>query len=300
MKKLLLLFAVLTTIILLALGCTFQVIEGESVIVARFGDPRRAVDDPGLHFKYPPPIDQVVRIDRRIHVLDPAPAEYLTGDKKNVNIDWFLAWRVTDPRRFHVSVGTRQRAEQRLADILRSVIGDVVSAHPFSAMVSHEAQPVTLPDLLAEITTLAQQKVAEPFGVEVVAARIKRLSFPMSNKNAVFRRMEAEREAVAATFQSEGSEQYEKIKADTDRTEAEMLAEAERSAAEIRGSADAEAARIYAESIARDPELYRFLRSLEVLQDVLGERSTLILRDDHPLLQVLKGPPAPHAGKGKD
>ena len=291
MKKLFLLLVFAGLVTLAAYTCAFQVMQGETVIVAHFGDPSRTVDEPGLHFKWPPPIDTLVRIDGRIHVFDPGPGEYLTGEQKNVSVHCFLAWKVADPKRFHVAVGTRAGAEMRFTNILPSVVGDVISAYPFSALVSAEEQETTLTDVQEALTDAARAKMADTFGVEVVAARIKRINFPIQNKNAVFRRMEAEREAVAATFRSEGMEQYEKIKADTDRDEATMLAEADREAAGIRGEADAEAARIYAETIARDPELYEFLKSLEVLGEVLGDTSTLILNDDHPLFDVLRGPP---------
>lgn len=277
-----------------ALGCALcgvQVEQGSAVIVSRFGDPRRTLTEPGLYWKLPTPIDESVRVDTRVHVLDPEPAEYLTGDKKNVIVDAFLAWRVVDPRRFHVSVRDRKGAELRLTDMIRSVLGDVLGSHPFTDLIAVADEGTRLAEVTAEIDAQAIERVARgELGVEIVAARLKRLNFPVQNRSAVFRRMEAEREATAAAFRSEGVEQYEKIKAETDREEAELLAKAEREAAEIRGDADAQATRIYADAVGRDPELYQFLQALEVADEVLGEKTTLILPADHFLLRVLSGP----------
>lgn len=309
--------------ILAALGalgfalCTVQVQEGTAVIVSRFGDPRQTLTEPGLHFKLPPPIDVAIPVDTRIHILDPESAEYLTSDKKNVIIDSFLAWRVTDPRKFHVSVRDRRRAEQQLSDLLRSVVGDVLGGHPFSSLVSidptaaeqtaddpespgaqgEEAGRESLVLITDEITAGTIARASDSLGVEIVAARIKRLNFPVQNRSAVFRRMEAEREATAAGFRSEGVELYEKIKAETDRMEAELLAEAGRRAAEIRGDGDAQATRIYADAVSSDPELYEFLRALEVADEVLGEKTTLILPADHFLMKALQGPAVPKPAK---
>ncbi len=282
-------------------ACLFQVNENEHVIVARFGDPRRVISEAGLAFKWPPPVDVVIRIDGRMHVLDPQPDEYLTGDKKNVMVDSFLAWSVDDPLKFLKSVGSRMVAESRLTDVLRSVVGDVLSAEPFASLVSNEAHETTLRDMEERITAAAAAEAQASYGVSVAAVRIKRLNYPLQNKQAVFRRMEQERESIAQGIRSEGTEQYERIKADADREEVEMVSAAERRAQELRGEAEAEATRIYTEAHSRDPDLYQFLRSLETLEKILDEGSTVILPSDHELLKVLEeqraaAPPA--SGQG--
>lgn len=270
----------------------FQVNEGEYAIVARFGEPVRTIDRAGLYFKWPAPVDTVLRVDRRMHVLDPRPNEYLTSDKKNVIVDSMMAWTVEDPLKFWTSVGSRGGAEARLTDLMRSVVGDVLSSHPFAVLVSTEAGALDVIGLGERITEVLGRAAGESFGVKVQLARIKRLNYPAQNKDAVFRRMEQERESIAQGIRSEGVEQYEKVKADTDREEAELLSDAQRKAQELKGEADAAATRIYAEAYARNPGLYRFLRSLETLDKVLGDDATLILPADHALLEALSGPPA--------
>ncbi|KAA3605088.1 MAG: protease modulator HflC [Planctomycetota bacterium] len=290
MKKLLLIFGAI--LVLVAWTCGFQVQEGEFAIVSRFGKPARTLQDGGLYFKLPAPIDTVRRLDKRFQLLNPEPGEYLTGDKKNILVDAFLVWRVADPLQFQVSAGSIAGAEGRLSDILRSTVGDVLSSYPFSAMVSHTDQETTLKDVTASITEITADKVRESFGIEVAAARIKRLNFPKQNKEAVFRRMEAERLGTAAQFRTEGEEESAKIKADADRQRATMLAEADRKAQEIRGSADAEATRIYNQVYGSDPELFEFLQSLRMLEGILDTDSTLVLPSDHELLGILQSPPA--------
>ena len=271
---------------------TFVVAENEFGVVKRFGAPHRVEAEAGLRFKWPAPIESVANISGRINVLDPPASEYLTQDKKNVIVDSFLAWSVNEPIHYMVSDNNRAGAEARLTDVLRSVVGDVLSSRDFSALVSHERNDVELTSVVEEITTAARAKAEQDFGIQVRAVRIKRLNFPTQNKQAVFQRMEAERKSFAAAYRSEGLEASQRIKADADLVEAKLLAEAERKSRELRGGAEAEAARIYAEAYGQDPQLYEFLRSLEVLDEVLGVKSTVVLPSDHELVRVLDGPKA--------
>jgi len=267
--------------------CTHQVFEGTSAIVARFGDPRDTIDEPGLYFRWPYPIDDVIVVSRRLNILDPAPREYLTSDKKNVVVDPFLAWEVSDPLKYWVSVNSRAGAEMRLTDVLRSAVGEVLSSFPFAALVSDQPQEQSLTDVVEAITARATPKVASDFGIRVVSVRIKRLNYPGQNKDAVFSRMEQEREKISATIRQEGVEEYEKIKAEADREESRLIAEAERKAKELRGSAEAEATAIEAAAYAKDPALFELLRRLRILEETLNDDSVLILPSDHELLKAL-------------
>ena len=277
-------------IALVAIAGTFQVRETEYAIVMRFGDPRRVIDEAGLHFKLPPPFETLLRIDRRTNVLDPAPGEYLTSDKKNILVSNFLVWSVADPLRYLVSLTDKTSAEARLTDIMRSEVGTTLGAHPLSALVSTEEQTQTMADVMQEITRKTAQRASDSFGVHIAAVRIKRLNFPPQNKQAVFRRMEAERQRIARQYRSEGEEEAEKIRAQADREEAVLLNDARRQAEEIRGEADAEATRIYAEAFGQDPEFFEFVRSLEAYQNIISESSTIVVPSDAELLKVLQTP----------
>ena len=290
MRSVLVLFGVVAVMALVAVAGTFQVQETEYAIVARFGDPRRVIDQAGLHFKWPPPIETLLRIDRRANVLDPEPGEYLTSDKKNILVSNFLVWSVADPLRYLVSLTDKTSAEARLTDIMRSEVGTTLGAYPLSALVSTEEQNQTMGDVMRDITHKTAQRASDSFGVHIAAVRIKRLNFPPQNKQAVFRRMEAERQRIARLYRSEGEEEAEKIRAQADREEAVLLNEARRRAEEIRGEADAEATRIYAEAFGQDPEFFGFVRSLEAYQNIISESSTIVVPSDAELLKVLQTP----------
>ncbi|MEW6742670.1 MAG: protease modulator HflC [Planctomycetota bacterium] len=311
MRRTIVMLGALVVLVLAIVACVFEVPETEYAIVARFGDPRRVITAAGLHLKWPPPIDTLIRIDRRLHVLDPEPSEYLTSEKKNVLVDSFMAWSVADPRKYLVTVTDRAGAEARLTDIMRSDVGSIIGSHPLSVLVSapgsegsdwSSAEParggeggtreLTMEDVMREITSSSDAKARESFGIQVAAVRIKRLNFPLQNKTAVFRRMEAERERIAKQYRSEGEEEKEKLEAKVDLEQAQLINEASRRAEEIRGEADAEATRVYAEAYGEDPLFYEFLRSLEAYQKIIRENSTIVVPNDSPLLKVLKDPEA--------
>ena len=291
MKKLVISLVLIAVLAVLFLAFTVTVDETESVIVLRFGDPRRVIDEAGLHFRWPPPIDTVSRIDRRIHVLDPDADEILTSDKKNILVNSFLVWAVEDPKKFLVSVGDLKGAEARLTAILRSEVGTILGSYSLSSLITDEAGAGTeMAGVMDGVAAAAAEKARNSFGIRVTAMRIKRINFPNENKRAVFQRMEAERKRIAKGFRSEGEEEADKIRAKADREKAALLAEARRQAAVRRGQADAEAARIYAEAFKQDPEFYEFIRSLQAYRKILDENSTVVIPDDSPLLRVLTDP----------
>jgi len=289
MRKLVLTVVGLALGIWLLLSCAFQVNESEYAIVARFGELRRPIQEPGLYFKWPAPIDSVIRIDRRIRVLDPESAEYLTSDKKNVMVDCFIAWSVEDTRQFIRSVRDPRGADARLQDILASEIGTILGAYPLSVLVSHETQESTMGQVNEEITRHTAAKARENLGIRVEMARIKRLNFPRQNKQSVFRRMEAERQKIAKEIRAEGRQASQKIRADANREASLLVSDAMRQAEEIRGEGDAEATRIYAEAYEKDPEFYEFTRLLQTYESIFTENSTVVIPHDSEILKALKG-----------
>ncbi len=292
----------------------FQVEETEYVVVTFFGDPWRIIKEPGLQLKWPWPVESVIRIDRRTHITSPEAAEFLTKDKKNVLVSFFVAWSVDDPLQFIKTVNDRLGAESRLQDRIRSEVGTQLSRYDLSELVTlaeidesadqsggepDGLAPMTMGDsriieMMDRITDGTEAYLKKEFGIRLFAVRMKRLNFPSANKNAVFQRMKEERKRIATKYRSEGKEQKAKVEADADLQKALLLNVASRDAEKIRGSADAEATRIYAEAYARDPEFYEFLRSLEAYEKMLDEKSTIVLPADSPLLKVL----SPYTEKG--
>jgi membrane protease subunit HflC len=284
-------FLVLVALLVTAIwACTFTVNETQFAIVQRFGNPRDVVTESGLYIKWPPPLDTVQYVDRRTHVLDPGSAEYLTADKKNVEVSCFMVWAVADPLMYWTSVSGQRGAEARLTDLMASKVGTILGSHELSVLVSAEAQELTMDEVMSKITQGAAGEARENFGIEISSIRIKRLSFPLQNKQAVFRRMEAERERIARLYRSEGEEAAEKIRQTANRERAELVNEANRQAEETRGLADAEATRIYAEAFSQDPDFYAFLRSLQTYEKIIQENSTVVVPSDAEILRVLKDP----------
>jgi membrane protease subunit HflC len=289
MKRILTILVIAAVALVLLLTCAFEVAETEYGIVLFFGKPARILTTPGLSWKLPPPFESLVRIDKRLRILDPEEAEYLTLDKKNVLADTFAAWEVEDPLKFLITVVEQKSAEAQLEDIMRSEVGSALGAHDLSDLLATET-PVRMSEIMQTITARANTKALEGYGIRVRAIRLKRLNFPEENRQAVFRRMEAERERIARQYRSEGEELAEKIRADADREQARLLAEAERRSQEIRGEADAEVARIYADAYETDPEFYEFLKTLEAYESFIDSDATIVLPSDSRLLRLLKQP----------
>jgi membrane protease subunit HflC len=287
--------AAVALVVLVATGLldAFYVVDTtEHAVVTRFGRPVRTCTAPGLYAKVPL-VDQVTRIDARLLVTEPPPAEYLTLDKKNVVARTFLTWQVADPLRYLQSVVFREAAEARLAAVTGSELGAAFGAVPFDALVSADPATMRLGAILAQVEARVRDAAAAQFGIGLASLGLERLAFPQQNEASVFQRMRAERQRIAKRFRSEGEEQGLKIRAAADRERARILAKAQRKAVEIRGAAEAEAARIYADALAEAPDFYRFLRTLESYDKFVDKDTTVVLPADSPLMKsLLAGPPA--------
>ena len=264
----------------------FQVDATESAIVTQFGQPVRVITNPGLYLKLPDPIQSVLPINAQLQVYNLPQTEFLTSDKKNVVLEAYATWEVSDPLAFLEAVRDPVGAETRLADIIASELGAALGQVALSELVTVSSEDLKLPQMLTAVTTGATTRT-KSFGFTVTDVRLKQLTFPQANLTSVFQRMRAEREAIARQFRSEGTEQAAGIRATADTERAQILADARESAADIRGQADAEAIAIYAESFGEDLEFYQFLRTLESYQSFIDENTTLILPSDSELLKYL-------------
>ena len=264
----------------------FQVDATEYAIVTQFGNPVRVITDPGLYAKLPDPIQSVVRIKNQLRVYNLPQTEFLTADKKNIVLEAYATWKVTDALTFLKTVRDPQGAETRLADVVASELGTALGQVELSQLVTVDAAQLKLPDTLLTVTNGAASRT-EQYGFIVTDIRFKQLTFPQANLTSVFQRMKAEREAIARQFRSEGTEQAAIIRAGADAEKASLLADANQQAAEIRGQADAEAIAIYAAAYGKDPEFYRFIRTLQSYLAFIDSNTTLILPADSELLQYL-------------
>ena len=270
-------------------SCLFTIHETEVGIVTRFGKPRGALAEPGLHLKLPWPIDRVLRLDRRLLVFDNEPAEMLTRDKRNILVDSFVLWRIEDPLRFAQTVRTRLEAEARLLDLVAASLGATVGQEPLDSLINVDPTAVRLRHVAEETARAVRATALPSFGIGIVDLRLNGFNLPPQNRASVIERMRAERSRIATAYRSEGEEEALKIEAQAAKEEERLLAEAEAQAEIVRGAGEAEALAVLAEAYAKDPAFYRFLRDLESYEKVLDSETTILLDSDAALLETLHG-----------
>ncbi len=264
----------------------FQVDTTEYVIVTQFGNPVRAITAPGLYAKLPDPAQSVIRVDNRLRLYSLPQVEFLTEDKKNIVVESYATWRVTDSLLFLTSVRDAPGAEARLADVLTSELGVALGTYDLSSLVTTDPAAMRLPAMMEQVKANVDGRTAQ-YGFAVTDVRLKLITYPEANQASVFQRMRAERERIARQLRSEGAEAAAKIRAEAETQAATIRAEADKEAETLRGAADAEAIRIYAEAYGKDEEFYRFLRTLQSYDAFIDEGTTLILPADSELLQFL-------------
>jgi membrane protease subunit HflC len=257
--------------------------EREQVVVTQFGEYIRTIQKPGLALKAPF-LHSAIRFDRRILVSDAPEAEYLSQDKKRLVADPITRWRISDPLRFFKTVRDESGARARLDDLVFSELRSEVASHTFATVIGSKREAI-----MDNVAKSVRTKASE-FGIEVMDVRIKRADLPKEVQQSVFARMQAEREREAKRYRSEGEEEANKLRSQTDKERTIVLADAEQNAQKLRGEGDGTATRIYAEAYGKDPEFYRFVRSLQSYELFLGKRSTLLLSADSPLFRYLGGP----------
>lgn len=278
-KRLILMFAMLVIIGGVVLPQTlFTINEWEQAIITMFGRYRRTIKNPGLKIKIPF-FERLDRFDKRILARDAVPAEYLTNDKKRLLADHVTRWRIEDPLLYYKTVRDEFGAVRRLDDIVYSEMRRTLAERDFTDIIAKKRE--------ALMETIAQnaQGLAKQFGINVVDVRIKRADLPTEVQASVFARMVAERERIAKRYRSEGEEEAQKIRAETDKEKTIILAGAYQQSQKIRGEGDQEAARIYAEAYNVDPEFYRFTRSLETYESTLKDGATYLLSSDSEFLK---------------
>ncbi len=291
-----LLVAAITIAAILSFSLAFVVREGRAAVVTRFGEPVAIVQDAGVHFKAPWPIDQANIVDLRNRILTTPEIELLTRDKKNIILMTSATWRTTDPLLFHRALGSIEDADQKLAALLGNANIETFGKYDLSALVSTESSTLRVTEIEENVLASVNLVARERYGIEVVSLGFRRVSLPEQNIAFVLDQMRAERGRFAATFRSQGELEASKIRTAADVEAGRILAEAEEEAARIRGEADAKAARIYLAAHRKAPEFYRFQRSLESLERILGEESNLTLRTDAEPFSLLKSS-APSTGQ---
>ena len=263
----------------------FTVSETEIVLVTQFGRPVGEYKEAGLKFKWP--FQGLTRIDKRLHLYNPRPSEYLTRDKKNLLVENCVLWQVEDPLLFLRTVGDRSGAEMRLHDLVWSSVSAALGQTELSELVATDTERVRLGALMKNLTRECGRIARERYGIGIATVDIKRINLPTQNRESVFARMRAERERIAKKYRAEGEEQARKIRAEADRAAEEILSCAYKEAEIIRGQGDAEATRVYGEAFSRDPDFYQMVRTLEAYRRILDEKTTAVLSGDSELFKLL-------------
>ena len=287
MKRFFYFLAVSGLVVGIIAAVTFTVNQNEYAVVTRFGHIQRAIVEPGLYFQWPVPIQRVYRFDRRLQIHQGLLLETLTKDKKNIAIRCMVIWKISDPATFFVSVGTMDSAARKLDDLLTSKGAGAIGDFEFDKLISteHEIQISALEERIKK--ELSSVLKSGQYGMEIKMVEVDRLALPESNAYAVYQRMRKERNAIANRYRAEGMEENAKIKAEADMEKSEILSKAYEEAQKIRGEGEAEAARIYAEAFSKDPEFYKFWRTLQSYQKILDEKTVLVLSEDSELLKYL-------------
>ena len=253
----------------------FVVDQRQYAIVFALGEVKQVISEPGLHFKLPPPFQNVLFLDKRILTLDTPEADrFITAEKKNILVDAFVKWHIVEPKLYFVSFGGEERrAQDRMSQIVKAALNDEITKRTVREVISGER---------GKVMDAIQKKVAEEarqIGVEIIDVRLKRVDYVEQINNSVYDRMKAERVRVANELRSTGAAESEKIRADADRQRTVILAEAYRDAEKIRGDGDAKASQIYAQAFGQNPEFYRFYRSLDAYRASFKSRSDMLVID---------------------
>jgi membrane protease subunit HflC len=265
---------VVVVLLIIASLSLFVVDQRQNAIVFRLGEVIRVERQPGLYAKVPL-LDNVRYFDTRILTIDaPEPERFLTSEKKNVLVDLFVKWRITDVRQYYVSVGGDEaRAQTRLMQTINDSLRAEFGNRTVHEVVSGER------DQIMELMRVRANEDAQKIGVQVLDVRIKRVDLPQEVSESVYRRMEAERKRVANELRSTGFAESEKIRADADRQREVILAEAYRQAQRIKGEGDGTATAIYASAYQSNAEFYAFYRSLEAYKQSFKNKSDVLVID---------------------
>ncbi|MFI5455483.1 MAG: protease modulator HflC [Isosphaerales bacterium] len=286
----------LSLVALLAIFRSFVIVDQtESVYVTEFGRPVRLIERAGLHFKWP--YQSARAFDRRLQLDTPPAREMLTRDKKNLEIAWYVSWRIADVERFLRTVRTVPDASARLEDMAASVLAAELGVHDLGGLVNVGNRSL-LDTMMSALTERVGEQAAREYGLEVVAVRLRRLNYPEEVRSAVFEQIRSERQRVAAATRAEGESQARVIRSAADRERAAVIAAAESDSARMIGEGEAQAARIANEAHAADPAFYQFLKTLETYRAALDAKTTLVLSADNSFLRLLtQGVPDPAGQK---
>ena len=269
---------------LIAYFTLFTVIEVKNAIVLQFGDPKRVITSPGLNFKIPF-IQNVIFIDNRILDIDAPAAEVIAADQKRLIVDAFVKFKIVDVLEFYKAFGNENVARSRISAVVNSRIRGVLGEEPLSAVLSDDRSK-----LMKQITSLVEAEVNN-YGIEIIDVRIKRADLPEANSQAIFRRMQTEREREAKEFRAQGAEIAQRIRSTADKEVTIIKSQAEKKANIVRGEGDGMANKVFAEAFGQDPEFFAFYRAMQAYAEGLkSSDTTMILSPESEFFKYFADP----------
>jgi membrane protease subunit HflC len=275
---------VLFVVLIVAYSSVFTVQQTEQALVVRLGEPVKVVTEPGLNFKAPF-VDSVISIDKRILDLENPSQEVIAFDSRRLVVDAFARYRIKNALRFYQSVGSIQAANLQLTTLLNAAMRRVLGEATFAQVVRSERE-----ELMVKIRDQLDRE-ADGYGISVVDVRIRRADLPEQNSQAIYQRMQTERQREAAEFRAQGGQKAQEIRSNADREGTVIVAEANSSAEQVRGEGDAERNRLFAESYGKDPDFFAFYRSMTAYENGLRNSDTrFLLQPDSDFFRFFSNP----------
>jgi membrane protease subunit HflC len=275
---------VVIAVLILAYSSLFTIYQTQQALVLRLGNPQAPITEPGLHVKAPF-IDTVVYIDRRILDLEAPAQEVIASDQKRLVVDAFARYRIKDPLRFYQTLGSIQGANSQLAILLNSALRRTLGEATFIHVVRDQRA-----ELMSRIRELVD-KEATSYGIQVVDVRIRRADLPEQNSQAVYQRMQTERQREAAEFRAQGAQRSQEIRSRADREVTVLVADATSQSEQIRGEGDATRNQIFADAFNKDPDFFAFYRSMQAYEASLKSNDTrLLLKPDTNFFRYFNDP----------
>lgn len=263
--------AALILLAIVASNTLYIVSQTEQALVLQFGQPLQVVRTPGLHSKWPF-LQNVVTFDKRLLDVDPPPEEVIGVDQKRLVVDTYTRYRIVNPLLFYQTVGSEEAVRNRLAALISSSLRQVIGTVTLSAILS--TQRAAIMHKIRDEVKVA----AKPFGIEVVDTRLRRADLPPQNSEAIYARMNSERQQQAALYRAEGAQAAQTVRANADRERTVILADAQRDAQKVRGAGDATAIGVYAKAYGQDKKFFAFYRSMQAYREALsGARTSFVL-----------------------
>jgi membrane protease subunit HflC len=276
-------------VLIVGYSSLFAVYQTQQALVVRLGKPVRVVNEPGLHAKVPF-IDSVIAIDRRILDLEAPPQEVIASDQKRLVVDAFARYRIQDPLRFYQTLGSITGANSQLSILLNSALRRVLGEVTFTHVVRDQRA-----DLMSRIQQLVDHE-AVAYGIQVVDVRIRRADLPEQNSQAVYQRMQTERQREAAEFRATGAQRSQEIRSRADREVTVLVADAQSQAEQIRGEGDAKRNQIFADAFSQDQDFFTFYRSMQAYETGLKPSDTrMVIKPDSSFFRYFNDP----SGKGR-